>query len=808
MISADEIKVYCRFNINKVVDLHMEVEEGKHGRITLRGFLSKIDEITTLKEEDIKVTIKFNKEEQTLFQGIIQSLHTFVENGVAQVIVSATTYDIKLDQKEHSRSYQNSSETYLKLMQKTVAGYQGKILCDSPAVKINYPMIQYKETDWEFCKRMAAGMGLGVFCSPTCSFPQLQIGMVKNAETVSFKTQQYKVCVDESYYRAENNNGEKKEFLYYQVESEYSYEIGSGGFYQGQKRYIFEKTAELVNNVLVFRYKLGGKYRFSKAKCYNEKLAGVSLRGRIEKTEKQSVYIKLDIDGQDAEATYAYPWIPVTGNLMYCMPQIGTMAYLYFSDSDERSAKAINSIHTDFSIVSDPQKRSFVTEHGKQMQLYPDSIVFLTQREMACQSYRMGKEGLDFYADTGKIKLTGRQKIIFYAPEITVCAAQRIGQYKMEDYAAQKACEIYPKGSNNPATGGDGVYEQESSVNALAAQGVLWGSVYEDYVAFDDEIEYEVEKDGCPAWLKQVLGYATALVVGLAVAALVIGTGGFGLVAVGSVAAFALGATAGAITLGAGMAAVDATIRRDAANGTESSLGEYVLNSLTASVSVGGALITMMLAPQAALGGALLAGKMGLGFGMLGGFEIAAGIITSANLFFQMNDVRLFYVGEKDLRAPTGNELYDDVKKYTEIGSALIAILGLGTYCFGIYSANGGAGSIAEAAGYQNVANEGVKVSSNINMQKIYEHVFSQDHIKNGIFALGQSKDEIINKFFNIVEAVSNKLVEGPNEIRTIINGIEVTIRVYVQDGEIINLDGFVGYSQRILGNLINYIFK
>lgn len=129
------------------------------------------------------------------------------------------------------------------------------------------------------------------------------------------------------------------------------------------------------------------------------------------------------------------------------------------------------------------------------------------------------------------------------------------------------------------------------------------GERFEDYVAFDDEIEYKVEKDDCPAWLKQTLGYVTALIVGLAVAA------------------FALGTTAGAITLGAGVAAVDATSRRDATNGVESSWGEYVLNSLNASVSVRGALITMMLAPYAAIGGTLLAGKMGLGFGKWRGRE-------------------------------------------------------------------------------------------------------------------------------------------------------------------------------------------
>lgn len=42
------------------------------------------------------------------------------------------------------------------------------------------------------------------------------------------------------------------------------------------------------------------------------------------------VYLKLDIDGADGKALHPYPWIPPTGNVMYCMPQEGTEAYLYF----------------------------------------------------------------------------------------------------------------------------------------------------------------------------------------------------------------------------------------------------------------------------------------------------------------------------------------------------------------------------------------------------------------------------------------------------------------------------------------------
>ena len=70
---------------------------------------------------------------------------------------------------------------------------------------------------------------------------------------------------------------------------------------------------------------------------------------------------------------------------------------------------------------------------------------------------------------------------------------------------------------------------------------------------------------------------------------------------------------------------------------------------------------------------------------------------------------------------------------------------------------------------------------------------------------LGTDKKDILNKFFDIAEITSEQWVDGSNEIRTIINGIDVTIRIYVKNGKMVNLDGFVGYSQRVLGNLISF---
>ncbi len=100
-------------------------------------------------------------------------------------------------------------------------------------------------------------------------------------------------------------------------------------------------------------------------------MAGVSLRGTVEKREKESVYLKLDIDGADGKALHPYPWIPPTGNVMYCMPQEGTEAYLYFPEAEEESAYAVSEIHNSrCPVFADAQRRELVTEHWKKLRLH------------------------------------------------------------------------------------------------------------------------------------------------------------------------------------------------------------------------------------------------------------------------------------------------------------------------------------------------------------------------------------------------------------------------------------------------------
>lgn len=368
---------------------------------------------------------------------------------MCQVILLALTSSIRLDQEERNRSFQKTKETYLGIMREVAGNVSGSGL----SVETGVPVIQYRETDWEFCRRMAAGAGQVLYADPASPEIRLWAGLEEKGGTASFPADRYSVCVDETYYHMKSAGEGKKEFLYYRTESWENYEIGESSFYQGQRRYVFEKTAELVGGVLVFGYKLGGKCRFGQKRYANWKMAGVSLRGTVEKREKESVYLKLDIDGADGKALHPYPWIPPTGNVMYCMPQEGTEAYLYFPEAEEESAYAVSEIHNSrCPVFADAQSRGLVTEHGKKLRLHADMLGFAGGKEETVQECRMGEDGIHFGAGTGKLQVTGSGQITFRAPEISLDAVQKIGQYKMESMAKEKAGMLYPRGGGNPAT--------------------------------------------------------------------------------------------------------------------------------------------------------------------------------------------------------------------------------------------------------------------------------------------------------------------------------------------------------------------
>lgn len=71
---------------------------------------------------------------------------------------------------------------------------------------------------------------------------------------------------------------------------------------------------------------------------------------------------------------------------------------------------------------------------------------------------------------------------------------------------------------------------------------------------------------------------------------------------------------------------------------------------------------------------------------------------------------------------------------------------------------------------------------------------------------MGINKEDIFNKIMSVVMQQSNRWVAGSNETHVKINDIVTTIRFYIENGKIINVNAYVGISERVIGELIDLI--
>ena len=240
----------------------------------------------------------------------------------------------------------------------------------------------------------------------------------------------------------------------------------------------------------------------------------MSFVGSIVGTQGEQVEVAFDID-KSAAGGNSYGFAPATGNLMYCMPQKGTKTSLYIGNGDEAQGIATGCIRTNGSTcegTGSPEKKSFRSEHGKGMDLYPQ---------------RMGLDG----GETGKITFEDETGTTIESNGgLVLMAKEGIRLESMTGIAMQGMSDImalYAEGASSLCVNG--------SVDMLGRRTSLAGTVYQGYDPFED-----VPQKGEFDWG----GFARNLAIGLGVAIACVGLAlipGIGPIVTGALIGAAIG---------------------------------------------------------------------------------------------------------------------------------------------------------------------------------------------------------------------------------------------------------------------------
>ena len=385
-------------------------------------------------------------------------------------------------------------------------------------------------------------------------YPRFYLGLPEGEKKELGEILSCDICFDGRYYAVSGRcTVDRKDFICYDVVTGTRLSLGDRVTYEGRELTVSRKKTELVRGEVIFTYRLAGSSYTWVPWEDNLDYTGMSFVGAIVGTQGEQVEVAFDID-QTAAGGNRYGFAPATGNLMYCMPQKGTKTSLYIGNGDEAQGIATGCIRTNGSTcegTGSPEKKSFRSEHGKGMDLYPQS--------MGLDGGETGK--ITFEDETGTTIESNGGLVLMAKEGIRLESMTGIVMQGMSDIMA-----LYSEGASSLCVNG--------SVDMLGMRTGLAGTVYQGYDPYED-----APQKGEFDWG----GFARNLVMGLAVGAACIALAVF-LPGIGTVAAGAL--------FGAGMGAISASVAgavSDYSSGNVRSLGEatkdMVISMITGAIT-------------------------------------------------------------------------------------------------------------------------------------------------------------------------------------------------------------------------------
>lgn len=555
-ITHEKMQVCGPVEFSHILNLSFCMRANQHGVMHLQGYIAadsvSADCLQDFEGQDFCLFTLHEptaRERKPTFRGtadkfqVIRSGEVFLAEG--QIIGATAELDITLK----SRSFQNVDMTYRQVVEEILRDTPNAFadFSDVADQAIGKPLIQYEETDWAFIKRLASMLGTQLIPDTTTPFPRFSFGQVSKSSR-ELTADELTLIMDERFYALGSSLAGmyKPDFFCYLVPSYQFVQLGAQVVFKEQSMVICEQDATLQDGELLYSYKIGHTGWFSQQEIKNEKLIGLSLPGSVIDTDREVVRLNLDIDAGRNAGTYPFSWIPESGNIMYCMPKLGTRASLYLPSHDTGEAVAITSPRTNGDTcndMTDPQMRAFTTEHGKKMLLFPQSITF--SGGLPGETLQMQFDDIKCMSlnSTRAIQIVAKLQIEITAPRVTLNTPQQLGTSRSPTQASARVALIVPKGTgggNPPTGGGDTVMFMEYQFDALGEQGILCGTEFHNYPPYDDAPEaVEIAQFSWGQWaLNLIIGVAiTAVFVGAAIA-----TAGTSVILTGALVGAAVGA--------------------------------------------------------------------------------------------------------------------------------------------------------------------------------------------------------------------------------------------------------------------------
>ncbi|WP_438347724.1 DNA/RNA non-specific endonuclease [Paenibacillus sp. FA6] len=426
------IRLVSPYPVQQIQTLDLERRVGEHARLQLKAIIP--DEAKdhyieqTANEETIMIEEidEQGKLVRILFQGLVQTFAIQTVRGIYQLELEAISYSSLLDIKPRIRSFQNQEMKCSELVQEVLGAYPGSDVIDNATGE--HPLggftLQYKETDWQFLKRVASRFGAVVMPELAANAPKLWMGLPEGKLHTLPNHLPYTIRRNLGALEEALGSGATQvsavDFTQYTVESSLWFKLGDNVIFQNHELTVASAVSELRDGELLHQYVLSPEAGIRQNEMINTPLAGASLEGKIINVKKDTVRVHLNTDATQEKSEAS--WIPYSsvyaskdGSGFHCMPQEGDSVQVYFPSGREEEGIAQSSVRRGGGgappspKMDDPSTKYWGTNFGKEMK-FGASDLTLTATEGSLFISLDDANGILIQSDTG-ISMSGKQDI-------------------------------------------------------------------------------------------------------------------------------------------------------------------------------------------------------------------------------------------------------------------------------------------------------------------------------------------------------------------------------------------------------------
>lgn len=451
------------FTFLSYLKLECAKELNEHGTLQITGIIDQEKEQEYIKmarkETWVKVkAISESEEEQSFFEGILTGLWIKKENQLSILTIEIKTGSFLLDIESHTRSFQDLGFRYIDVIHTCMEAAEALfILLDRENETTKQFLMQYKETDWEFIKRLSSYMGVVLIPEDNIAGKKVHFDYRTENELKELQSDSYQMEQDYKFYERRKATGKDLEIadaIGYIVRTREILMLGEIIQFKKKKFVIGKVTSWLEGHELYHEYHLITRTRGLISPIYNSKLAGISLKAKVIDVDKTMVQVQIQEDENKENCKscwfdYATVYSTPDGTGWYCMPEIGDEVRLVIPDQQESHAYVASSVHIGTTGErSNPNEKSWKNRQNKEIMFTPGSIILRNNNGLLIEL--SDQEGIKIISNKniiiqsdGNIQMKSQKSGINMSAKSSILMQQGVAKIQMNDAINISGGKIY-----------------------------------------------------------------------------------------------------------------------------------------------------------------------------------------------------------------------------------------------------------------------------------------------------------------------------------------------------------------------------